>query len=97
MTNIQPTECIHGLLSNRACSTCGRLSTRGSVTLQPKEAWKKSWKEIEPETLDHLVTVIMCMLDEDTGELRDKHFGEVKEYIESWVKYRSLFVRDLLK
>lgn len=57
---------------------------------------KKDWKEIEPETIDHLATVIMCMLDEDTGELRDKHYQEVKDYIENWVKYRSLFVRDLL-
>jgi hypothetical protein len=57
----------------------------------------KEWKEIEPETLDHLVTVIMCMVDEDTGELRDKHFGEVKDYIENFIKYRSQFVRDIFK
>lgn len=77
------------------CMKCRNGQSLGNSLLNPPES--EEWDRLEPETIDHLSTIIMCILDEDSQELRDKHYEDIKSYINSWVKFRSQFVRDLVR
>lgn len=62
------------------------------------ENLQKQWDEIEPETPEHLMTVLDVFAHQgNDNEMTPESLGEAVAYIESWVKYRSSFVRSLFK
>jgi hypothetical protein len=58
------------------------------------EKFLKKNKEIEPETIDHLVTVLSVIME---GNMDTDAYGRCIDYVKEWVMYRSQFVRDLVR
>lgn len=54
----------------------------------------KDAKKIELETPEHFLTVLSVMLEDP---LNKKRFIGALDYLDSFLKYRSTFVRDLLE
>lgn len=58
---------------------------------------KEEWKELEPETEEHLMTVLDVFAHASKeGNMTPESLIKAVTYIKSWVKYRSQFVRDLI-
>lgn len=60
----------------------------------PTQQWQEEWKDIEPETIEHLMTVLDVYAHVGQDEqITNQSYKQACEYIDSWVKYRSQHVR----
>jgi hypothetical protein len=53
----------------------------------------KKNKNIEPESVEHLVTILSCWLESNKDT---ESYKKCIDYVNEWVEYRSQFVRDLV-